>query len=40
MPEEKVQLIIYLKFQYNNLYENVHDVSLEDKISVEDDEQN
>ena len=29
--EEKVQFIIDLRFQSDNLFENVHDVSLEDK---------
>ena len=38
MSEENIQFIIDLKFQSNNLCENVHDVSLEDKTSVEDDE--
>ena len=38
MQEEKVQFIIDLKFQYDNLCENVHIISLEDKTSVEVDE--
>ena len=36
MPKDEIQFIIDLKFQSNNLCENVHDVSLED--NVEDDE--
>ena len=36
--EEKIQFIIDLKFQCDNLYENVHDVSLEDKTNVKDDD--
>ena len=31
VAEEKVQFIIDLRFQSDNLFENVHDVSLEDK---------
>ena len=36
--DENVQFIINLKFQYDNMCENVHNVSLEDKTSIEDDE--
>ncbi|KAH9718181.1 retrovirus-related pol polyprotein from transposon RE1 [Citrus sinensis] len=36
--EENVQFIIDLKFQSDKLSENVHDVYLEEKTSVEDDE--
>ena len=35
--EGNVQFITDLKFQSDNLSENVHDVSLEDKSSVKDD---
>ena len=38
MSEENIQFISDLKFQSNNLCKNVHDVSLEDKTNVEDDE--
>lgn len=38
VTEKKVQFIIDLKFQHNNLCDNVHDVSLEDKTSIKDDE--
>ena len=38
VAEEKVQFIIDLKFQFDNLCANVHDVSLEDKTNVKDDE--
>lgn len=37
-PEENVQFIINLKFQFDNLCKNVQDVSLEDKTSIENDE--
>ena len=36
--KENVQFIIDLKFQSDKLFENVHDVYLEEKTSVEDDE--
>ena len=38
MPEEEVKFFIDLKFQSDNLCANVHDVSWENKTSVEDDE--
>ena len=38
IPEENVQFIINLKFQFDNLCKNVQDVSLEDKTSIENDE--
>ena len=37
-PILEVQFIINLKFQSNNLCQNVDDVSLKDKIGVEDTE--
>lgn len=37
MPKDEVRFFIDLKFWPNNLCENVHDVSLKDKTSVEDD---
>lgn len=38
LQRKKVKFIIYLKFQFDNLCENVHDFSLEDKTNIEDDE--
>ena len=35
---EKIQFIIDLNFQFNNLCEIEHDVSLEDKTCIEDNE--
>ena len=37
IPEEKVQFIIGLKFQFDKLFENAQDVSLANKKSIEDD---
>ena len=38
MSEENVQFIIDLKFQPDNLCQNMHDVSLDNKIIIEDDD--
>lgn len=38
LPEENVQFIIDLRFQSDKLFENVRDVSLEEKISAEDND--
>ena len=38
MPEKKVQFIINLRFQSDKLFENMLDVSFEEKTSIEDDD--
>ena len=38
ISDEKIQFIIDLNIQFNNLCEIVHDVSLEDKTCIEDNE--
>ena len=38
MPKNEVLFFIDLKFQFDNLCEKMHDVFLEDKTSIEDDE--
>lgn len=38
MSEEKVQFVFDWKFQPNNLCQNMHDVSLDNKISIDDDD--